>query len=154
MPSGPGCSRVPREEGRPPGMASSRLLLLLFSHPHDCSDVGTSPRPFSQPEQQRRVFLDSESGVDVFAQMKTQVKGGKPLAPTTLSLKPRRQRVLLQERVPRAVAPAHAVSSPCERPSPRGPCCASSSFCTRGFSSLECSSFSVFAWNSLSYELP
>ena len=57
-------------------MASSRLLLLLCSHPDDCSDVGTSPRPFSHPEQQRRAFLDSESGADVFAQVKTQVKGG------------------------------------------------------------------------------
>lgn len=75
MPSGPGCSREPRE-GRPPGTASSRLL--VFSHPDDCSDVGTSPRPFSQPKQQRRVFLDSESGVDVFAQMKTRVKEGVP----------------------------------------------------------------------------
>lgn len=61
---------------RASGTASSRRLLLLRSRPDDCSGVGTTPRPFSQSKQQRRVFLDSEGGVDVFAQMKMQVKEG------------------------------------------------------------------------------
>ena len=56
-------------------MASS-CRLLLCSRPDDYSGVGTAPRPFSQSKQQRTVFLDSEGGVNVFAQMKTQVKEG------------------------------------------------------------------------------
>lgn len=45
--------------------------LLLCSQPDDCSGAGPAPRP-SQSKQQRKAFLDSEGGVDVFAQMKAQ----------------------------------------------------------------------------------
>lgn len=59
-------------------MASFHRPLLLCCRPDDCSGAGPAPHPFSQSKQQRKAFLDSEGGVDVFAQMKAQVKEGIP----------------------------------------------------------------------------